>query len=837
MPAGEPGSGVAAIRGLLDEGLLSGQHETSTVLRPERHVRPVDASDLNAALAEAEWACQLWGGGSHPLLPVVDGAVPNPYLAPLASEQIDFVAGLQEFDGLELPRRVLIEPRWEHPVLLVAASEALDRWRPVEVVVLDRTDPWRAIYAAMLGSLPEVPDARMLKRALLDEALRFDEIVPIRRVETAGSLEDLIERVLSSDNHSPRELANMYLAYGLQPDTSFLGQSQDFLPNPWAVRRAAGPNVIVAMTTGSVEDFALLWNLRGAHGFRRVLPIGLPVEEINKKTLRELQVPGRATMFGLGGGACYLTSTTVPVDALERLATDVPSVKVVSYEQLLTFGPAPGRVRSHAATWHEGRTRLEPQTEADRDLLQVSRSQRAPSLTLDVTVSGAPLPCDPTMRGVEHFGRFQAGAAQLVVSELRDQETVEVRWPSSWTCLAAVAQSHGLDATPSEPGLAASTLIRALGSVYDISYLRHPSLIALIYRMAERSGMAWWRKRWVDVQRELRAGGTDPESLDRAGAALGRDDLAVAPAGEGRAVPYQEFVAALGNQKAASHWVAWAERRHLLVRGANVVCPDCRTDTWLPLAALPPPIACPGCGREILHPYNPRELRFTYRLGETLRRVLETDSLGHVLALRWFVELFGHGSGLVGAHPGVNFTDPSDKSLTIGEADVLLLFADGSMVPVEVKRRAAGMDERNLSALDKLTDALGASWNVLVATEPAREIPDFQRLARFLPDRPRVLLTNDQLHDDHVFWSMGSNPFEWDPRSVEADLQRSKDFANGLAATDPDEPWDRVADTLLNRSLGLARKRKPGDAPDNAVEEPDPASDPTPDLGSRPFDQ
>ncbi len=145
---------------------------------------------------------------------------------------------------------------------------------------------------------------------------------------------------------------------------------------------------------------------------------------------------------------------------------------------------------------------------------------------------------------------------------------------------------------------------RALGGVDGISLLQHRPLIVLMYRMAERSGMTWWKRKWKAAHRELLAAGADSATLEETAELLGRDDPAVAPPGEGRAVGFQEFVSALGSTAAASNWIAWAERRHLLVRGAEVVCPDCKTETWLPLAALPPPVPCPGCGRQILQPYS-----------------------------------------------------------------------------------------------------------------------------------------------------------------------------------------------------------------------------------------
>ena len=280
--------------------------------------------------------------------------------------------------------------------------------------------------------------------------------------------------------------------------------------------------------------------------------------------------------------------------------------------------------------------------------------------------------------------------------------------------------------------------------------------------------------------------GTDSAALEKAAALLGRDEPVVAPAGEGRSVAFERFVATWGSDAAARHWVSWAERRHLLVRGADIRCPACGASAWLPMAALPPPVACVGCGRETLQPYGPRELRFTYRLGEALRRVLESDSLGHVLALRWLVELFGDRT-IVGAYPGVEFVDP-DTDTVVGEADVLLLFANGTLVPVEVKRRSAGVDEKTQRSMDAVAAALGARWDVLVVTEPARECEAIRIAERRLPDRPRLLLTTDQLFEDHVVWSVGGDPFEWNARTQEQDA--------------PDRTRDHVSETLLNRSLG-----------------------------------
>lgn len=800
---------ATTIPGLLDDALLGGQHEATTTLRPERPVRVVSASDLEALRAEMELACQVWGGGSRPIVPLLGTALPAPYLRLLEAEQFDLVSGLDEID-VPLPERIELRQSWDIPALLVAASEPIERWRPVQIVELEGDDPWRDIYAAVLGTWPDTPDAGILKRSfLLREDLRFEEVVPVDRVAVEGSLEDLVERTTDDSHLTPRQVANLLMSHGLQPDTSFMGVRDEVVPNPYATRRAAGPNIIVVVTPESVEDLALLWNLRGAHGLGRALPIGVPVEQVTAAGLRELQQPGRATMFGLGGGTCHLVSASVPMPKLEDLAELSKAAVATPYENLLTFGPAPGRRRSHVSWWEDGKTRLDPITDADRDALRVARD--IPNLVVDVAVSGFPLPADRTMRGSHLFGRFQAGEAQLSISGLRSESTVEVRWPSPWTCLAAVAQSRGLSATASEPGLAAATLIHSLGSVHSVENLLHQPLIDLLYRMAERSGMSWWKKRWATTHAQMLEGGADPATLDEMALRLGRDEPAVAPPGEGRAVPFQDFVSALGDQQGARHWISWAERRHLVVRGADVTCPDCHTVSWLPLTALPPPVPCPGCGRKIAHPYDPQALRFKYRLGEPLRRVLETDSLGHVLVLRWFVQLFGHG-GLVGAHPGVTFSTVNGKA--IGEADVVLLFSDGSLVPIEVKRRSSGVDARALSLMDTLADALEARWDALAVTQPARDVPDIAAAERHSPDRPRLVITDDQIHEHHVIWAMGSNPFAWNPRTPDQDRERADVFRRALSTNDPDVPWDRLADTLLNPAIGVRRRRTPSESPE-----------------------
>lgn len=197
-------------------------------------------------------------------------------------------------------------------------------------------------------------------------------------------------------------------------------------------------------------------------------------------------------------------------------------------------------------------------------------------------------------------------------------------------------------------------------------------------------------------------------------------------------------------------------------------------------------------------PYGPRHVSFAYRIGEPLRRVLETDSLGHVLALHWLTQLLGDRGGLIGSHPGVEFIKGEGASqATLGEADVLLLFTDGSLVPVEVKRTAAGVDTKALESMDRLASALDAPYDIVAVSQPARDCPDLAASVSQPPGRPRLLVSDDQVLDPSPLWAAGANPFAWSPRTEASDAKRGAAFTAVLKESDLDERWDLVRYTLL----------------------------------------
>jgi hypothetical protein len=153
---------------------------------------------------------------------------------------------------------------------------------------------------------------------------------------------------------------------------------------------------------------------------------------------------------------------------------------------------------------------------------------------------------------------------------------------------------------------------------------------------------------------------------------------------------------------------------------------------------------------------------------------------------------------LVGSHPGVDFyLGEGRHRTTVGEADVLLLFADGRLVPVEVKRTAAGVDAGALALMDRLATPLEAPFDVVAVSQPARDCPDLPDRVPQPTDRPRLIISDDQVLDRMPLWSLGSDPFRWDPRSAADDNERDLKFIKDLESFEPDQRWDPVSDTLL----------------------------------------
>lgn len=779
---------------ILDNERLNGPRSAHIVLRPRRHAVSIYNSDMEAALEIISQECQAWGGANSPLVPVdATGSIDLSYARVLAGSQIDGLAGLDFFGLFHLPTVTVEVPATAlgYGRLWVAALlkyRSQQDYLPLEIVGLAAEDPWRPIYIACLGDLPQEPDEEFLNKCNLRPDLQLEDFVEVKRPSTSGSLADLLARLSSDDVSTPRRLSMMHLAYGTAGSTSIRDETRP-LPEPYYARLDAGPNVIVICRTGSVEDIAMLWNLRAALGDAYVAPLGLPEAEATVEAIDTIVSHPRRSHQGISRRTLYITSASIPLDDLkERLSGVRDHVTFATRDQLLTLGTAAGWPRDEVLVWHDGVSSFVPAgDERHREVLGKFTGGLGCDMAATVSVSTFPFPGGEDVRIDALNWTFAAGAASHGVGS-RAREAVMITWPSRLLMAQAVAARRGLLLRESEPGRAAMVVTSNLQDGWELSNLAHAPLLDLLESMAARQGMSWYKQR-------MRSAG---KSIDLSEAvARTADDLPEAS--------MHDFKRALrNNQAAAKYWLYWAERRGLIVKGFPLQCPHCRSKQWTPVAAFAPPIVCRGCARRIETPFGDRpQVDFKYRLSERLRRVYEHDAMGHLLAMRYFQSIFSaaEGSRLVGIHPGMEVCRTDEDSL-LGEADNLLLTRQGDFVPIEVKRSFGGVTSVEVEKLDDLAAQLKAPWSAVAVCQYGRVAPDdFSNLENRTEaaDPFRLILSYDRLLEEHPVWVLGVDPFAWRPLS-DGDIEtREKRFVERLARGGEDEDANWVESSMLRR--------------------------------------
>jgi hypothetical protein len=771
---------------LLDEYRLDGVVAMQRLLMPKRNALLVDETSLDDAVDAIGEACQRWGGAAYLLVPSAQDAkeLPDGYRV-LEDALIDEVWTREVTEDLSFrgtDRRVV---SWSVDHFLLAtlywSRYERDDWGTVCAALPTADDPWFVAYLAALGHLPERPRTRLLEMHDFFTDLDWDRMFPFeRKTVTDPGPEDLLSRLREPASRSPASMSMALLRI------AHAGRAADIpspavLPPDGELSAELGPNLVVVYEPRSVSDLCAIWNLRAANGLARGLPLGVPDGDEVPAALDSWTEEFAQTMWGLRETRMALVSTSVSRERLEEFAAAARYPwEVVDLTDVLRVADRPGRLSSELVTFDQGLTQVPAWDPEDRsELARYTGRFHQPKATIRFCRRDRRL---PRLKTLDHDYTFEpsysGGGFELPGG--RHERLLPVRWPAGWTVLEAMARELGVRIAPSESGRAATAFLRHVRSWAGLEILMSREVVDMLYRLGERAGMTWFRRKVADIGRSV--AGADEAGLDRLERKL--DELSVGPTDHDQhTVTFSGLVTLLGREAAVA-WLAWAERAGIVVRGVNVTCEHCTARGWRPMGDLAPPVICRGCGRSMHHPFGPAQLTFRYRGAETLLRVLEHDALVHLLAMRFLARLFeerlDRPSTVYGMYPGVDFHDP-DGGHRIGEADVVVVMHDGSLVIGECKRHGAGLNTDEVDKLERLAQRLGSPWTFLATTDAAADCPQiWPDSQRALPETPRFCVSAEQLFEPDVVWTLGTNPLEWTVLDPEAQADRETSYRRQL---------------------------------------------------------
>jgi hypothetical protein len=793
---------------LLGDEPLKGAVGVQRWLTAKREVHLVDPSSLADAAAAVEEACNIWGGAYHSLVPVPDGAmsVPEPWRTVIA----DTVPAATAVRGrLAIPpvgtlpgpegRRVG-DGRGAMPLAVISRMEPSRRFRTVRAANdFDKTDPWAVAYTAVWGRVRRELDRQQLRLAGLRDDLRYADVIPVdtSMPQDPGGVDLLAS--LRGQQMTAVSLSCARLSFASAPlGSQFEGVRPSF-PLRYHKARECGPNVVVVYEPGSAEDLCLLWQLRAVHGLRSGFPLGVPVTADVAATLAHWWREFAMLAWGIRSTTCYLASMSVGIDRLARLAEQAGRQwSAVAWQDVLQPARGCGIGSSEVAVFADGQAQLLARHPTEEAAVgHETLAELGTSLELIATPGGSMLPSSQTLARADPVITYNGGAVLQVGGT---QDTVTVTWPNGLTVVDAALRDRDLRGEPSEQGRLAETLLRRTYGLGGLRPLLHPGCQALLAKLGERHGMNWFKDRLrtvLDIRPDVDA------SIEARLAQVEENIRAMAgePSEEEQSdITFEDVRRVLHDSAAAEAWLGWADEAGLILRGTQVRCNHCSSQSWRPLPELAPPVVCRGCGMTIDRPYGYNTVKFRYRASEFLLRLVKTDAVVHALTLRFFSEIFRSPFGgvgpIFGGYPGLTIRRPSQRD-PLGEADVFFVMMDGAVGVGECKTRAAGLVPGEVAKLRSLAAAVDASWTFTATLDRSSACGPLWQDSPTAGRVPHYALTAEHLYDVTPINALGADPLAW----------RATYMTFGGTHPLPDEEHDAAVVALLRHLNSWRRTR------------------------------
>ncbi|WP_141710516.1 hypothetical protein [Micromonospora saelicesensis] len=755
------------IPSLLDKSVISGTHAIDRYFSPPRFARLVDGGSYSDAVTAVRQTCSRWGGTTDILIPIQQsGQLTADWEKFLSISQVDAVLTRDVVERFE-PSVPLADIRDGERHLgelvismLARRPEGVNRSLPCfDPSIVSEDDPWHLAYVGCLGLLPSSPSPQDLQLSSLVPGTTFADVYDIDTAvpENIG-LDDLISRTQGvSSATNPTHLAA--LGWGVQqPSRGGNFSGEPLVPMSNIESRNFNENVIVVYTPQDASDLCLLWNLRAAYGHLGSVPAALPLTASISDDIKRLLRPGNFYNHGFRRLKVALVSVSVSEEKLREIAEATDErCRAAPMSSVLRVGYPLTRNSAEIAVFDKGYTRLPALTYQDKtEIADLTSTFGKGQFESRFVLRGRSLPIVPSLNVGELFAD-RASHGGVYARRTTDRQFLDVVWPSGWTVLTEAVRGLGMTATQSIPGHLAAEFLHQIGGWDEMLPVLDTKIIELLYEKSQKSGMSWFRNRATQIARAVFT-----EDEGGRGAELERriSDLSiVAQADEElNEITFHQVKAAMaGSARAAKEWIRWAEDRRLVHRGISMLCPECRKSAWMPLAQVAPPVICRRCGASVQRPYPPDRIEFRYRLSEQMISLVEHDSLPHLYAARFLLEILDstrEANTAYGAYPGVLIRKDGEEA----DADVLLLLADGSLIPGECKRTSAGLKDSDLRKLEKLTSWLGSPWSFVATLDSAEDCTEIWRSAEQSEGAPRYVLTKEQLLSTRPVWMLNGKP-------------------------------------------------------------------------------
>jgi hypothetical protein len=759
--SGEGGSAIPDLWPLLTNDPLDGDTVINRQLRPAGAAFALDSTDFpSAALAVTE-LCNSWGGSAMPLIPVTPHtAIDDRWHRTLLESSIDGIARTDLLDEKERHRFCDIGGQDYRQLLLRILVDIEGPKLQVQTCRgVPPDDPWYLAYLTYFGDLPTNPSS-MNTWNNLPAGLTYQDVVELFGVETEIGAAGIVALIGARAALPAVELTQAKLSVGLPAATNrgLLPETSRFEWDDDRTSRRYGPNLIVIYEPGSVEDLALIWNLRARFAHPNRLPLAIPLTDAIDQDLTTLKRSGMEHHFG-GGHNVALASFSVALADLEPIAR---SHRFDVVDPWMLIGPIGGYCVPSTETAHfsAGRATIPSFSAADAEAIGLSflGQHQGTWMRLKTTVADDPLPPTRTMRRPYYYGerRYLHGP---ITTGGQLNETTDIAQPAGMEVLAAIAADTEHTVTESFPGRAAEQIMRAAEN--RLSMLAAPGVVDAIDALTRGRHVSLVKRRLNDYldQTDL------DESTDRYQLVLDRLDKAVGTqdSEEARYLTFNQLKVKLRtSQRGAQRWLQWATASGLVLRGVEAKCDRCGHKQWRPLAEVVPTLICHGCGQSIDNPHGFNHIEYRYRASESLLRAMSHDVLPSILSIRYIASVLGSRRGLVyGAYPGIEFRQKGSAQVD-AEVDVLVILRTGGVILGECKISARGLTPEELDKLWRAADSVGARATFAATLDRASNCGPLWRETAAPNGRPHFALTAEHLFDLEIRGAAAHEDlFEW----------------------------------------------------------------------------